>query len=423
MMKIIDLNNWFYSLSSEWQEILKRNIFNWTIDEESKIMNKNYTLTEAELCEIYYLETLSTVIPDPFGSEGYTPNIDYNVLKDLKFLKYLDLSNGAEFNIFPILENIKYLRCKFNNLNDLDFLQYFPSLRSLDCSCNPVHNIKDVFDLKLSEFFIDNNEEINEDLIEYKRRNPKCNFISAQSGINLSSFDSICNFIRVNRKEKFNIFQKEIYERGIEYLVHFTPTINLFSILENQELMSRAKLESLDIEQFDILDYVRFTDDFRYDNKNYINLSLSGPNKFLFSRFRQKTKDDFTINWCVLKIDPKHIYDKNSLFSVTNAASNAAKRQFGISGDIRKFKMLFEEQLNINTSKGVRPLTRKSVHPKYPTDVQAEILVRDTIPSESIMEVCFESEEKLAEAKAAMSAFDTSNFVVDKEIFSPNRSK
>lgn len=32
--------------------------------------------------------------------------------------------------------------------------------------------------------------------------------------------------------------------------------------------------------------------------------------------------------------------------------------------------------------------------------MQAEILVKDNIPAESILEVCFESEDKLAEAKA-----------------------
>lgn len=218
-------------------------------------------------------------------------------------------------------------------------------------------------------------------------------------------------------------FKKEIEERGIEYLIHFTPTINLFSILENQALMSRAKLESLDIEQFDILDYVKFIDDIRYDDKNYINLSVSSPNTFLFYKFRQKTKDDITINWCVLKIDPKHIYDENTLFAVTNAASNAAKRQFGITGDFEKFKMLFKDQLKINTFNGVRILNRNGLHPKYPTDVQAEVLVRDSIPSESIIEVCFESDEELAKAKAAMSLFNTNNFVIDKEIFSPNRLK
>lgn len=224
-------------------------------------------------------------------------------------------------------------------------------------------------------------------------------------------------------KPNYIEFQNEIKERGIEYLIHFTPTKNLLSILDNNELMSRAKLENLDIEQFDILDYVQFTDDVRYDDKNYINLSLSGPNTFLFSKFRQKTKEDFTINWCVIKIDPKHIYDIETLFALTNAASNAAKRQYGISGDLDKFRMLFTEQLNIKAYNGVRTIARNSIHSKYPTDVQAEILVKDKISSDSILEVCFESEEKLAEAKAAMSFFDTSKFVVDKNIFSPNRLK
>ena len=223
-------------------------------------------------------------------------------------------------------------------------------------------------------------------------------------------------------KPNYIEFQNEIKKKEIKYLIHFTPTRNLYSILENEKVMSRTKLENLDIEQYDILDYVKFTDDVRYDDKNYINLSASGPNTFLFSRFRQKTKDDFTINWCVLKIDPKHIYDNETLFAVTNAASNSAKRQYGISGDLDKFKMLFEEQLNINTYNGVRKIGRNSIHSKYPTDVQAEILVKDEISSNSILAVCFESEEKMAEAKAAMSSFDTSKFVVDKEIFSPNRS-
>lgn len=223
-------------------------------------------------------------------------------------------------------------------------------------------------------------------------------------------------------KSNYTEFQKEIKERGIEYLIHFTPTLNLYSILENGELMSRKKLENLDIEQFDILDYVQFTDDVRYDDKSYINLSLSGPNTFLFSRFRQKTETDFTINWCVLKIDPKYIYDNETLFSITNAASNAAKKQFGISGDLEKFKMLFLNQLNLNTFNGVRPINRGSILPKYPTDVQAEILVKDNIQSDSIIAICFESEKQLAEAKAAMSSFDTSKFVVNKEIFLPNRT-
>ena len=147
-----------------------------------------------------------------------------------------------------------------------------------------------------------------------------------------------------NTAEQFKEF---IRTQGIECLIHFTPTKNLYSILEHKNLMSRAKLESLDIEQFDILDYVKFTDEVRYDDKNYINLSISFPNTFLFSKFQARTKDDLTITWCVIKINPIYLYVQETLFAVTNAASNSAKRQFGISGDIEKLKMLFSNEFYI----------------------------------------------------------------------------
>jgi hypothetical protein len=217
-------------------------------------------------------------------------------------------------------------------------------------------------------------------------------------------------------------FKEYIQVRGIECLIHFTPTKNLYSILEHKKIMSRAILESLDIEQFDILDYVKFTDEVRYDDKNFINLSISFPNTFLFSKFQARTKDDLTITWCVLKINPIYLYVQETLFAVTNAASNSAIRQYGISGDIEKFKMLFSNELNINTFNGVRTLTRQNLHSKYPTDVQAEVLVKDEISIDYIDEICFATDEDLAEAKAAMIKFDTSKFVVNSSLFSLNRS-
>ena len=223
-------------------------------------------------------------------------------------------------------------------------------------------------------------------------------------------------------KDTAEQFKQFIQARGIECLIHFTPTKNLYSILEHKNLMSRAKLESLDIEQFDILDYVQFTDEVRYDDKNYINLSISFPNTFLFSKFQARTKDDLTITWCVLKISPIYLYIQETLFAVTNAASNSAKRQFGISGELEKLKMLFANDLHINTFNGVRTLTRQNLHPKYPTDVQAEVLVKDVISIDYIDEICFATDEDLAEAKAAMFNFDPSKFVVNSSLFTSNRS-
>ena len=219
----------------------------------------------------------------------------------------------------------------------------------------------------------------------------------------------------MDKKSDYIYFQEEISKRGIEFLIHFTPTINLYSILEHGKLMSRKNLENLDVEQFDILDYAQFTDSIRYDDKSFINLSISGPNTFLFSKFRERTKDNMMIDWCILKIEPKYIYEKETRFSVTNAASNIAK-SIGITGDLEKFKMLFAN--SINMPYGIRG----KINSKYPTSVQAEVLVKQDIPAESIIEVCFYSKESFASAKAALSEFDTSNFVVDEEIFSPNRA-
>ena len=145
-------------------------------------------------------------------------------------------------------------------------------------------------------------------------------------------------------------FEKEIEERGIEYLIHFTPTINLMGIFELGKLLSRALLEKCDIDQTDIRDYVEFTDDIRFDDKNYINLSIQHPNSFLFNRFREKTANESHIYWCVLKIDKKYIYHQDTLFSVTNAANGYNKRNVGVTGDIDKFRMMFTPSLTVVTS-------------------------------------------------------------------------
>ncbi|MFK5937365.1 MAG: DarT ssDNA thymidine ADP-ribosyltransferase family protein [Sulfurimonas sp.] len=225
----------------------------------------------------------------------------------------------------------------------------------------------------------------------------------------------------MNFKEDYLLFEEEIAKRKIKYLIHFTPTINLYSILENKKIMSRAKLENLDIEQFDILDYIKFSDNIRYDDKNYINLSISSPNTFLFSKFQSNSKDNPEINWCVLKINNKYIYENSTLFSVVNAASYSAKNQFGISKDFNAFKNMFMKEVTYNNRCFNR--VKYNLKDKYPTDIQAEVLVKDIIHSDDIIEVCFKNEEDLAQAKAAMNEFNTNNFIVDNKIFKPIREK
>lgn len=216
-------------------------------------------------------------------------------------------------------------------------------------------------------------------------------------------------------------FQKEVSERGIEYLIHFTPTINLLGIFEQGKLLSRSLIERFDIEQTDMFDYVEFTDEIRFDDKSYINLSIQHPNSYLFNRFMEKTKDDSYINWCVLKIDNKYIYEDETLFSVTNAANSYNKRHTGITGDIDKFRAMFAPSIRVVTSYSERTIQRDNLKSKYPTDEQAEVLVKREIPVSDILQICFKDENDLAAGKAALNDYDTSKFVVDTSLFKKAR--
>lgn len=213
-------------------------------------------------------------------------------------------------------------------------------------------------------------------------------------------------------KTDFINFQKEIQQRNIEHLVHFTPTINLLSIFEQGKLISRALLEENNIDDF-LLDFIEFTDLDRFDDSNYINLSISSPNYFLLDKFRKRTQDKPYVNWCVLKITPQYIYQKDTLFAVTNAASTIAKKVYKISGDMEKFKKLFENEISLKFGK----IERGGLKDKYPTDVQAEVLVKNEIHLSDILQVCFKDETDLARCKAALSDYDTSNFSVDSTMF------
>jgi hypothetical protein len=308
-------------------------------------------------------------------------------ISDLKQLKYFDLQSLCAYNndIKSVNEianfkNLEIIDLSGNNINDLTPLLKLSKLRAIDISSNP----------------------ISSDEIPLFANNPIVH--SYNLGV-----------------ENHLGLKEEVNKRRIECLIHFTPTINLLSIFEQGKLLSRALLEQLDIDQTDIFDYIEFTDDIRLDDKNFINLSIQHPNSFLFNRFQQKTSNETHINWCVLKIDKKYIYYHNTLFSVTNAANSHNKRNIGISGGVNKFRQMFAETLQIVTSYNSRTISRNGLKSKYPTDEQAEVLVKNEISISDILQVCFKDEKDLAAGKAALSDYNTSNFVVDATLFTNAR--
>lgn len=209
-------------------------------------------------------------------------------------------------------------------------------------------------------------------------------------------------------------FLKFIHERQIEYLVHFTLTKHLAGIVEQGCIYPRSIVKTLE------LDFIQFPDDLRLDYKeDYINLSIGRPNRFLFRKFQERLKECPDVSWCILKIIPDYIYAKDTLFSVSNAASSFSKNVYGISGDFEKLQMLYKETLTIGNMFNSWKINRHGLHSSFPTDNQAEVLVKDKIAYEDVLNVCFQNEEEL---KNTISAFkilklDTSKFIVDDSIF------
>jgi len=221
-------------------------------------------------------------------------------------------------------------------------------------------------------------------------------------------------------KSNYRRFEDEINKRGIDSLIHFTPTINLLSIYERGYIYSRQKLK--EINEFNpelaIEDYVDYMDAIRLDKlTDYINMSIQFPNYFLLNAFRGR--HNFAhYQWCVIKLTPDYIYEEGTMFSVCNAASRAAAN-YGIDGSIEKFLQLFSNQLDISG----QLRTRANLQDKFPTEVQAEVLVKIPIPISHIIEVVFENEDILNSNISAfnISGFDTSKFIVNPQLFGNQR--
>jgi DNA-binding Lrp family transcriptional regulator len=167
----------------------------------------------------------------------------------------------------------------------------------------------------------------------------------------------------------FSCFPKR---RSIKYLVHFTRLENL-ELIKEYGILSREKLEEKSLE------YIA-NDLIRYDDKlDRISLSISNKNTFLFDAFRKRNPN---VKWVELFIDPLLLTISDALFFDSNAAS-------------AKFKNVSEEDLSsadallgifadeVITSR--KTLLRKSHPSSNPTSVQAEILVKDIIPKECIL--------------------------------------
>jgi len=166
--------------------------------------------------------------------------------------------------------------------------------------------------------------------------------------------------------------QLRIEARGITSLYHFTRCQSLRSILENG-LLSHADVQSLGLPVVDQLRLDRRSD--------HVCLSVSFPNARMFYKYAASNQED----WCVLELKPGVINHHDCLFLPMNAARGESQHlsRSALAG-AEAFERLFASSVNGETRS-------RLLHDRYPTDVQAEVMVPSSIGIEWMRAVHFRS--------------------------------
>ena len=197
----------------------------------------------------------------------------------------------------------------------------------------------------------------------------------------------------MNKQEKEALEREQIrqiiQDREIKHLFHFTPVDNLDSILE-KGLKSRAAITQNPDEYPNVI----YPDEKRIDGrKNGICLSVSFPNHYLLQAYREREEHD----WAIIVLDINLILeaqDREILFFQTNAASGRLKR---MSNDSLKspdaFQSLFAYEVQLHNLSSL--LRSVNLPKRYPTNVQAEVMVTDYIECDYIKGVIFNNNDEL----------------------------
>lgn len=162
---------------------------------------------------------------------------------------------------------------------------------------------------------------------------------------------------------------------NIPHLVHFTRARNLPLIMQHG-LQPAAAFPQLNIAP-------EINDQLRLDGRlNGTSTSIALTNDRMFYRLRQENPG---VEWAVLAISRKVLWEKDVLFCRHNAADARVSR-LG-DNDLRShdaFTSMFAE------IDGCRSREDQRLKPFDPTDVQAEVLVMEPIETHFIVGAAFE---------------------------------
>lgn len=197
-----------------------------------------------------------------------------------------------------------------------------------------------------------------------------------------------------------NLIQQECVNRGITRICHFTQSRNLAHIFDDSlGLCSKRTLQQYDMPH-------NPTDPDRYDGRDdLICCSIEYPNTYYFAKVREQ--DRLFKDWVVLMIEPSYLWHPETCFCPCNAARSCGGYiRTGIEG----FRSLYTP-----ISPGFTAYRRSTRHlPAAPTDIQAEVLLKDPIPIDSIIGIAVHTEEQ---ACREICRLELQGITLDKPIY------
>lgn len=163
-------------------------------------------------------------------------------------------------------------------------------------------------------------------------------------------------------------------------LVHFTPAMNLYSILRDSEIRPSKDLEA-DAE-------TRFTatDEGRYDgHPEHVCCTFEYPNAYYQAQARAKPDLANYPQWVALTLDVDLALREGVLFYPCNAAKGSGR--YGGTGAQHLLDMWADPSIPAGYSRKARH------HPAVPTDVQAEVQIPGAIPLSAVTAIVAQTAE------------------------------
>lgn len=203
------------------------------------------------------------------------------------------------------------------------------------------------------------------------------------------------------------IFRYLTEERGVKYLIHFTPINNLNSIFENGIAPRVCFGDSGEIIVTDIT---------RWDNHPECScFSLSFPNYQMLNTKRRTTGRRFAV--LVIDISAMLAPGVDKLYYLpVNASYNGVRWNITDYTQLRDAKNMFADELEY---KGVTYLREKLDIPKeYPTSPQAELMIDGIVPPKYVREIHFcDQRTKIDAAGMVKWIPDETEVKVDRQYF------